>query len=131
MNNKFTYMSLVLLGLSVLVSACYKDKENPVINITSPIIHDHYSTRDTIHFTGTVTDNEALKSIEVYMFTEDDPTRFYDKRIDVSGTSYTINEMYIVTTTDTDLEYHFQVTAIDEAGNSADSDPENHVHINL
>lgn len=126
-----------IVVLSIAVS-CKKDNNKtnngdttpPTITLTNPIIHQHYNTNDTIKFTGMITDNSKVSKVEVFMFTEDDTTRFFDQMYQPDASSFDIDTYYVVTTTDSLLEYHFQVKAVDDSGNKSETDPENHVHIN-
>lgn len=99
----------------------------PTLNITSPADHATFTAGSDIIVSGTAADNAGLETIEIVVKREADETEVHDADIDVSGTSYTINET-ISTTGWASGEYHLSIKAIDAVNNSVTE--ERHVIIN-
>jgi hypothetical protein len=61
---KYVYLSGILV---ILLFACKKekDKEPPVISITTPDENQVFNVNDNVHVTGTITDETALKGASV------------------------------------------------------------------
>lgn len=114
---KFTYLTLILM-VGFLFVSCNKDKEAPVINITSPSNGLTIEPGDSFSFKATITDNEVLSSIN---FTDggginENINSFDEVNMHELNYSITINE-------DSDPgELTITVTATDDEGNSANDD---------
>ena len=114
---KIRILSLLFLASFFLV-ACNRDKEAPVINITSPAPGETVDPGGTFSFQATVTDNEALESIT---FTDGGGlTEFISSfdEVDMHALNYniTISE-------DSDPgELNVMITAEDIEGNRAEDD---------
>lgn len=57
---KQTKFLAFLLGLSAVLFSCGKDKESPVVSITSPVVHKIFEFGSTIEVLGQFSDDKEL-----------------------------------------------------------------------
>ncbi|NQY68552.1 MAG: DUF4625 domain-containing protein [Flavobacteriales bacterium] len=60
---KINIVAIILVTFSII--GCNKDKESPVISVSSPAMHDEYNYGDMIHVEATFTDDVDLASYSV------------------------------------------------------------------
>ena len=127
----FALLSALLIFGSIL-TGCKNDEDNdpPAIHLVNPVIHQHYTNGGTIPWTGTVTDKSTITHVALAMWNEDDSTHLlFNVDYYPDAPSFDLDTFYVVDDTKI-TEYHFRITAEDQAGNTARNPAEDHVHIN-
>ncbi len=111
---KINTLILLLIAFFAL-SSCNKDKEDPIISITSPENNKEIAAGDKFALRATVTDNEALSSILVTDGGSINETiTSFDEL-----TSHQINYLITINADSDPGEIKFSITANDLEGNSA------------
>jgi hypothetical protein len=83
--------SILLMAMAMSLVACTKDKEDPVITITSPENHSHFPWGSTVDVTATFSDDQDLKYFKVYWGDEDGEALhpfMYEDEGSIEGESY-------------------------------------------
>lgn len=107
--------SLLLIG--ILFASCNRDKEAPVITISSPANNTEVLAGESFNLRATITDNEGLASIS---FTDGNTTESITDFDEL--TSHDINYSIRIFETSDPGELTITVNASDLEGNSASED---------
>ena len=115
--------SILFLGLvCISFTSCNKDKENPVIEISTPAEHSDHKWGNAVHVTAKFTDDKGLKSYTVMVGDEmgmHDHQFNYMKTGDISDVSYEFHDHFMVPDSCEMMRWiHFTVT--DEDGKSTE-----------
>ncbi len=93
-----TFFAAIALVAATFTS-CKKDKENPVITITSPDEHSDYKWGDKVHMDADITDDRNLKHLHAFVGDADgNHMHNFDLMVseDISGESYHFHEHFVV-----------------------------------
>ncbi len=107
--------SLLLIG--ILFASCNKDKEPPVITISSPANNTEVLAGETFVLTVKVTDNEGIASINFTDGSKSEPVDDFDEL-----TSHTFSYNIKIFETSDPGELTITVNATDLEGNSSSED---------
>src|SRR5690606_4443364 len=102
------------LAVTVSLSSCKKDKEDPTITVNEPTEHSHHMWGETVHVEATFADDMGLKSYEVLLGDEagnHDHMFDFDVSGTINGTEYDFHEHFVVPDSAEMMRYiHFTVT---------------------
>ena len=108
--------------LLITVTGCKKENEAPVVTITSPDDEQEFMSGSAVTLTATATDDDELHELHVELLDHDADTLIMEWDPMVHGEkSYTFTYTFSPTVADT-MEYHFEVTASDMDGKTADKE---------
>jgi len=112
MKNIFMFATIALLSTSIL--SCKKDKENPVITVSTPDNHTGFKWGDQVHVEAMFTDDRELKSYKVFVG-DADGNHDHDISFMEEGTateeSYEFHEHFMVPDSAPGMAYiYFEVT---------------------
>lgn len=71
LNNNYTRFFLLLLSISlvtIFISSCKKENQAPIITFEEPEVGTIVTIPDESHIEGSVTDNDGLKGMYIYVF---------------------------------------------------------------
>ena len=122
---------LLLAGFTGLLAACKKtDKDKPTFSISTPADSSVYIAGQTIPFTASFADNEALSQYKIDIHDNFDG-HSHEKYIakiwtqifieNMSGTEFNENRTIQIPDSTAAGWYHFLVTVVDEAGNQSET----------
>ena len=130
MKNIKTLIIIIAL-ISFTLTSCKKDKESPVITITSPAAHAEFHEGDTIHVDGVFTDDMDLASYSVEVGDESGGHIHEFHHSDagnISGKSYNYHSMVTVPDSLSISMFYLHFSVSDAEGNTATSKVMLHIH---
>lgn len=112
MKNRIVFVALAIVSIGL--TSCKKDKEDPTISITTPAEHSTHNWGDEVHINATFADDRGLKSYEVMV---GDEAGMHDHMFDfhksgtAEGLSYDFHEHFMVPDSAMMMRWvHFTVT---------------------
>ncbi len=95
-------------------SSSEKDNELPVVTITSPNNSQVFSAGETVHITGTLSDNQKITEVHVHISNTSTGTLLIDVHRNPGTATYTLNESFQA---QAGINYKIQVIAKDNSAN--------------
>jgi hypothetical protein len=111
---------LILSLLSILFAGCSKneggsrDKQAPVVTLSSPTTGQQFSAGQTVQITGTVTDDAKIAELHVHISNMETGALLVDIHRYPSASAYTLAESFQV---QAGIHYRIQVIAKDNSAN--------------
>ena len=115
-NRKIIILTAILFATAF--TSCKKDKEDPVITVSTPEEHTEHLWGAEVHINASFTDDRGLKNYEVLLGDESgshDHDFDFEKTGDISGVSYDFHEHFVVPDSAMTMRWvHFSVTDMED-----------------
>ncbi len=126
--NKVKYYFLLFVSFSFVMLSCDKaddtvqDTQQPTITLSSPTqaqFNAGFEVGSTVIITGTITDNELLREVNLTLATAAGLPLLNEEWLDVSEQTLSINETVVIPAITPPGQYVLTITAIDISNNEA------------
>ncbi len=107
----------LLIGGCSKKSVANKDKELPVIIITTPVNNQVFTPGQVLTISGTVTDNSSLAEVHIHVNNAVSGIEYLDTHFSPASNSATFSNQSLTTVAGT--SYKIQILAVDKSANEA------------